>query len=167
MMQSEREGREDHYATELLRLIEQCLDYGSRLEALLRDELSALESQDVTALHDLSSSKELCVRSMDNLESERRTLCMRAGHAPDEAGMVNMLKWCDKSNGVTPVWNSLLQVIKRCESLNRTNGAICRMRYEQVVNVLTAFSGGNGATETYGPGGQSAPRFEQHALARI
>ena len=167
MMQSEREGREDHYATELLRLIEQCLDYGSRLEALLRDELSALESQDVTILHSLSSSKELCVRSMDDLESERRTLSTRAGHAPDETGMADMLKWCDKSNRVTPVWNSLLQVIRRCDSLNRTNGAICRMRYEHVVNVLTAFSGGNGTTETYGPGGQSATRFEQHALARI
>ncbi len=167
MMRSEREGREDHFATELLRLIEQCLDYGSRLEALLRDELSALESQDITALRSLSSSKELCVRSMDNLESERRTLCTRAGYAPDEAGMVDMLKWCDKGNGVTPVWNSLLQVIKRCESLNRTNGAICRMRYEHVVSVLAVFSGGNGTTETYGPGGHSAPRFEQHALARI
>jgi flagella synthesis protein FlgN len=167
MMQSEREGREGHIATELLHQIEQCLDYGSQLEALLRDELSALESQDVSALRSIASNKELCVRSMESLESERRTLCTRAGFAADEAGMSDMLKWCDQSNVVTPVWNSLLQCIKRCESLNRTNGAICRMRYEHVVNVLTVFSGGSGTAETYGPGGHSAPRFEQHALARI
>ena len=152
---------------ELQRILDRSFECASRLEDLLHDERSALELQDTEKLGAVTTSKELCVQCLESLESERRTLCVAAGYDASESGMKDMLRWCDGSSVVTPVWNRLLQSARQCEALNRTNGAIGRLSYEHVMSALAVLSGGSGRTPLYSPEGQESVRFEQRPLGCI
>ena len=157
----------DRFGFELHRILDRSLDCANRLEDLLRDERSALELQDTEKLRTVTTSKELCVQCLESLESERATLCEAAGHDASESGMKDMLRWCDRSSVVTPIWNRLLQSARQCKALNLTNGAIGRLRYEHLMSALAVLNGGSSDTPLYGPEGQESARFEQRALARV
>jgi len=152
---------------ELQRILDQSLECTSKLEDLLHDERSALELQDTESLRVVTTSKNLCVRCLESLEAERQTLCAAAGYDGSEAGMKEMLSWCDSSITITPVWQQLLQSARECEALNRTNGAIGRIRYEHVISALALLSGDSNGTAFYSPEGQESTHFKQHALALI
>lgn len=152
---------------ELQRILDQSLECTGKLEDLLHDERSALELQNTENLLALTTSKNLCVRCLESLEAERQTLCAAAGYDSSEAGMKEMLSWCDIQSTVTPVWHQLLQSARECEALNRTNGAIGRVRYEHVMSALALLSGGSDGTALYSPEGQESAHVKQRALALI
>ncbi len=157
----------DQCSSELLRILDQSLDCTTGLEDLLHDERSVLASQDSSELVAITASKERCVQHLEMLESERQTLCAACGFDSSETGMQDVLNWCDRNAVVTPAWNRLLQSAKQCEGLNRTNGAIGRIRYEHVMSALAVLNGSSSSPSVYGPEGQESTRFEQRALARI
>lgn len=151
---------------ELKRILELCLECASRLDELLHDEYGALEEQDMSALGAITTSKELCVHTLDNLESERQTLCTAAGYDANGKGMKALLQWCDRRAVIAPIWERLLQSAKECDALNRTNGAIGRIRFEHVMSALAVLNGGGGGA-LYSAEGQETERFEQRSLALI
>ncbi len=155
----------DSCNSELRRIIDQSIECASRLEDLLQDERNALELQDVERLRSVTTSKERCVQCLEGLESERRALCAAAGYEAIDTGMTDMLSWCDKNAATTPLWNRLVQNARQCEALNRTNGAIGRVRYEHVVSALALLS--EGGNPVYSPDGQQAAQFGRRALAHI
>ncbi len=156
----------DQCATELKRILELSLECTNRLDELLHDEYGALETQDMSALGAITTSKELCVRSLNSFESERQTLCTAAGYDAGGKGMQALLQWCDRRSVITPVWERLLQNAKQCDALNRTNGAIGRIRFEHVMSALAVLKGGGSGT-LYSAEGQETERFEQRSLALV
>ena len=157
----------DRCSLELQRILDRSLECANRLLDLLRDERSALQSQDTEQLRAVTASKEQCVQRLESLEAERRSLCAAAGHGGNKAGMKDMLAWCDRSSAVTRAWNRLLQRIRQCDALNQTNGAVGRVRYEHVMSALAVLSGNSGGGALYGPEGEQTGRLERRALARI
>lgn len=154
-------------STKLLRILEQSLDCATGLEDLLHDERSVLEAQDSIELVAITSTKQRCVLDLERLESERKDLCAACGFNSSESAMQDLLNWCDRNSVVTPVWNRLLQSAKLCEGLNRTNGAIGRIRYEHVMSALAVLNGSSNNPTVYGSRGQEPARFEQRALALV
>ena len=161
------EMQPDRCSLELQRILDRSLECAGRLEDLLHDERSALELQDTGKLRAVTTSKDLCVQCLENLESERRSLCVAAGYTASESGMRDLLRWCDRRSLVTPVWIKLLHSARQCEALNRTNGAIGRLTYEHVMSALAVLGGGSSGTPLYSPEGQKSTRYEQRPLARI
>ncbi len=161
------EMQPDRCSLELQRILDRSLECAGRLEDLLHDERSALELQDTGKLRAVTTSKDLCVQCLENLESERRSLCVAAGYTASESGMKDLLRWCDRSSLVTPVWIKLLHSARQCEALNRTNGAIGRLTYEHVMSALAVLGGSTSGTPLYNPEGQESTRFQQRPLARI
>ena len=153
---------------QLQRILDQSLESVDALEDLLHEERSALELQDSEKLLAVTTSKTLCVRHLETLETERRSLCTAAGYEASDAGMMDLLKWCDDKSDVAPAWDRLLHSARQCEALNRTNGAIGRIRHEQAMSLLAVLSGGADSSGTlYSSEGQESTRFQQRALARI
>lgn len=157
----------DECSAKLLRILEKSLDCATGLEDLLHDERNLLESQNSSELMVITSTKKRCVQTLEGLETERTALCAACGFNNDESGMQDVLNWCDCNSVVTPVWNRLLKSAKLCEGLNRTNGAIGRIRYEHVMSALAVLNGSSNNATVYGPKGQEPARFEQRALALI
>jgi len=152
---------------ELQRILERSAECAGRLDDLLHDEFCTLKSQDMDALSAITTSKELCVQHLSELEIERKSLCTAAGYDSGEAGMNDLLQWCDPQSVIAPVWITLLQSAKKCDAMNRTNGAIGRVRFEHVTSALAVLTGGTEEASLYSAAGQETARFAQRSLARI
>lgn len=157
----------DQCSTQLLRILEQSLDTASELEDLLHDERNILESQNSNELMAITSTKDRCVQVLEKLETERKALCTACGFGSNQDGMQDVLNWCDSNSVVTAIWNRLLTNAKVCDGLNRTNGAIGRIRYEHVMSALAVLHGSNNKSTVYGSQGQEPARHEQRELALI
>lgn len=136
------------------------------LDGLLHEERRALEAQDPESLHSVAIKKETCISRLEALEVERDTLCASVGFNVGEDGMPDLLDWCGRDSGTTELWNKLLMDAGRCEALNRTNGAISRVRFEHVASALAAINGA-GAEQTYGMSGQPSGRSGHRELASV
>ena len=134
---------------------------------MLQDERSALESQSVGALEAVAVSKLDCVRNLDQLDSERRSLGETAGFEAGESGMQALLGWCDDGSQLETAWHELMQVANRCSLLNQSNGAIGRVRQEHVKGALAVLSGGDHNDAVYDANGRDGGRIGQRELARI
>ena len=156
-----------HCQLELRRILDESLECADRLEELLHDERDALEAPDAESLLAIATSKELCVRCMESLESERRSLCAAAGYGAGEAGMKDLLEWCDHGSVVTPLWHRLLKTARQCEALNRTNGAVGHLRYEHLTAAIAVLGGGSEDTALYGSKGRQTAPTGRRALASI
>lgn len=152
---------------ELRRILDRSLECAVRLEELLREEQTALERQEIEKLPPITASKETCVQCLQSLEAERRSLCAALGFGAGPAEMEKLLKWCDSGSAVSTLWSRLLVLAEQCESLNRTNGAVGRIRHDQVMSALVLLSGNGAATPQYRADGQESSRFQRRALARI
>lgn len=157
----------DPCGSELHRILGQCLECASRLQEILQDEHAALEQQDTENLRTVITSKTLCVQLMESLEAERQAICAAAGYDSDESGMQGLFNWCDQSSTLAPLWQQLLQSSRACERLNRTNGAIGRVRYKHVLGALAVLSGNGNEASLYNPEGRESAGFKQRALALI
>jgi len=137
-----------------------------KLEALLSAEFEALGAQDVTALQRLAGEKLKCVETMDRLEQERRSIATSAGFDIESATMPALIDWCDEDASLARRWESLLQVAARCEQQNRCNGAISRVRQEQVRGALAILGGAPDAAQVYGPAGKESGGPSRRELAQ-
>ena len=55
-------------------LIADCRRHAGRLDELLEQEFAALQAQDPQGLEDIAAQKQLVVSTLDNLETERRSM---------------------------------------------------------------------------------------------
>lgn len=132
------------------------------LRESLDDERQALESQDLDALHAAADNKTRCVEALQTLEAERRRLCAASGIG-DPAGGLGHLARTDSR--IASGWEQLLAVLSECNRLNRTNGAIIRVRKDQFETSLAVLRGGSMATELYGRDGAGSHAGGQRSLA--
>ena len=134
------------------------LDAAGRFEALLAEERRALESRDSTALAALAAQKQAAVRELEGLEARRLRALEQASVPNDAAGMLRLLAGADDQQR----WQDYLALAGRCQQANLTNGAVIRLRHQQITEALAVLSGDR--RETYGPNGSSRPAHSR-ALA--
>ncbi len=140
--------------------------HAAELEALLSAEQAALRDQDSDALENVAAKKLGCVSALDELESTRRGIAIRAGFTTDPDGMSELLAWCDKDDVLQREWNALLDTASRCERQNRSNGAVSHVRAQQIRAALAILSGNPDATHIYSPSGTAAGGNDHREIAR-
>ena len=152
---------------ELQRIVEQNLECAVQLSELLHEERHALEEQDVDSLRAVAANKQLAVQRMEEIEKQRRSLCAAMGVGVDAPGMDELQSLCDPKASVKPMWDKLINIVAECEALNRSNGAISRLRSAQLKSVLEMFNSTDSVNPLYNATGHGISQTEQHAIARI
>ncbi|HWM28040.1 MAG TPA: flagellar protein FlgN [Woeseiaceae bacterium] len=130
----------------LARIMDESLEGANELLQILQDERQALENRDAEALGVAAEGKRKCVGRLEALETKRRTAAESLQPAAER-------------------WQCFLSVISRCNELNATNGAIIRLRRQQIAAAVKLIGGG--AAETYGPTGTESPSRAGRALAAV
>lgn len=138
--------------TALERNIDDSIEAALALEQHLQAERLALESRDAEALGIAAGQKQERVKALELLERER-SAAVTAGHAAPEPRH----------------WLRFLSIIRRCNDMNTTNGAIIRLRREQVSAALKVVSASpdDAYGHTYGAGGTEAASRSGRSLAAI
>jgi len=135
------------------------------LKESLEDERKALAAQDIDALNRAIDNKSRCVATLQTLEQDRRRLCSISGHGEAIDHMQQMMAWCDEDSVVANSWEQLMVIATECSTLNMTNGAIIRVRKEQIESSLSVLRGGAPGTEIYGRDGTGSNSMSQRSLA--
>jgi flagellar biosynthesis/type III secretory pathway chaperone len=147
----------------LERIVEDGIIEAGALEHALLDERRALESRDATALGQAADEKRLRVARLEALEAARKAAAKSCVADQEQAGPAT---GHDRSEAMTGGrWQNFLAIVGRCNTLNMTNGAIIRLRRQQISDALRAVSGT--AEETYGPSGAEPSSRPRRALASI
>ncbi len=107
-------------------------------------ERRALSDRDHEALGTATEAKARLVDTLENLESERRTLA----HGDDAAD--------------APDWQRLRELIARCKDENQRNGTLLQARAENVRVALKTLRGSE--PELYGATGRTPPRADARKL---
>ncbi|MEQ8207865.1 MAG: flagellar protein FlgN [Woeseia sp.] len=146
-------------ATQLETIIEGGIDGTSRLVAILGRERAALEAQDAGLLLELAAEKQGCLSELEELETQRTGLLQQHNFSNDNAGMQSLLAGTRSADD----WQRYLDLAARCQAENQTNGAIIRLRHQQISATLAVVSGER--QSTYGPSGDR-PAAQSRALAQ-
>lgn len=146
-------------ATQLENVIANGIDGASRLLACLGRERAALETQDATQLLELAGEKQACLDELEKLEAQRTDLLQQRKLGNDDAGMQRLLDGTRSAAN----WQRYLDLAARCQAENQTNGAIIRLRHQQISAALAVISGER--QSTYGPSGDR-PAAQSRALAQ-
>lgn len=121
----------------------------------LRAELDALETEDIDALQAAAAGKQSRLEALEGVEAGRRRLLAEQGLADDAGGMRALIDAADTDGSLAERWRRYLKVADDCKQANLTNGAIIRLRQQQVTSALAALAGAE--PQTYGPGGSERP----------
>ena len=135
------------------------------LKESLVDEKSALEAEDMDALDSAITSKGRCVSELAELDGERVRLCASAGFEAGPDQMQAVIEWCDEEHAITNAWDELMAIAADCNALNMTNGAIIRLREQQIRSSLSVLRGQAPEIDTYGPQSRGKGGYEQRTLA--
>lgn len=132
----------------LERIVADCIAEATALEIGLAAERRALETHDAAALGEAAEGKRKRVARLENLERERKAAVESSGEIPEQRQ-----------------WQRFLAIVGRCNDMNSTNGAIIRLRRQQISAALRVVSGS--VPETYGPSGSETGPRPGRALAAI
>jgi len=135
------------------------------LKESLEREKSALEHEDMDALDSAVESKGLCVNDLQALDARRTRLCGLAGFDAGPEQMSQLMDWCDEASTIAGAWDELMSIAAECNALNMTNGAIIRVREQQIRSSLSLLRGQSPDADTYGLPTRGTGGFEQRSLA--
>jgi flagellar biosynthesis/type III secretory pathway chaperone len=136
----------ERYALE--RIVTEGIAEATALEIDLAAERKALETRDDAALGKAAESKRNRVARLESLERQRKAAGGPSTEPPEPRQ-----------------WQQFLAIIGRCNAMNATNGAIIRLRREQISAALRVVNGS--AQQTYGPSGTETGSRPGRALAAI
>lgn len=127
--------------------------------AKLSTELSA-ESKSLAdpAIGDLDknlSEKQRLLQTIDDLERLRRSICENAGLAPEPEAMLSHIDSFFKQQPLAENWESVMELLERCQQQNLTNGAILHLRRRFASNALGVLRG-NSSDDVYSATGSVA-----------
>jgi len=130
------------------------------LEELLENEHEVLDAKNVAAIERTALIRQQMIGALARTEEQPRSLCTMHGYSPDWVGLERLMQWCDSEGTLMPRLRECAQRAIRCRDLNNRNGTLVSARLKHVEGLLTALTGANHQTMTYGPTG-SASRLRQ------
>lgn len=145
--------RPDAVRARLKDVLSQAAARAGALKSALAEEREALAGRDAERLDVAVASKRNLVQELDGLERNRAEICSNAGFSDDAAEMSELIAWCDADATLGQGWQQLLELGADCDRLNLANGAIIRLRQQQISQGLLLLRGSAPDTNTYGPTG--------------
>jgi flagellar biosynthesis/type III secretory pathway chaperone len=155
----------DLFRSQVLDLLGTSVFHALGLKESLAEEKAALEQQDMDALDNIIESKSRCVTELQSLDNKRTALCVAAGFDAGPSQMDNVMLWCDADSVLANCWNHLMQLAADCNALNMTNGAIIRVRQQQIQSNLSVLRGHPAEAVTYGREAGGSAAHTQQSLA--
>ena len=124
----------------------------AQLIAVLDEEREALAVADAKALNRAGEAKQMLMRRLEQLDTERLHLCKTSAEAAQQ---------------VETQWQELLKSLAVCRDRNQRNGTLVGQRLAQVRRALAVLTGDEAQTGTYGQNGalQDSHRSVQLAQA--
>lgn len=135
------------------RMLESGIAAATAFAGHLVAEREALEQQDTAALDCAARDKQHSLLTLELVENERVALLEECGFSNDHDGMRALQEWCDRDGALDDQWQNYLAVARECQQANMTNGAILRLRHQQIASAIAALSGAS--PQTYGPSGSN------------
>ena len=135
------------------------------LRDALAEEHHALENQDMDALMTAIRDKGECVRELQALDRKRSELCSESGFAKGPDQMQQFTEWCDDNAEVAHSWGQLIELADECNTMNMSNGAVIRVRKQQVEDGISVLRGTTPGAPTYSRGGDSRGGLGNRAIA--
>lgn len=137
----------------------------SELRDLLKTERDALESKDAAALADTADRKQQFVNELDLLDRARIALSKSLGFGINPEEIAKLAAHCDTNSELAQSWQRFLALAEECSGMNSGNGAIIRVRQQQIQGAIHLLRDGTTETDTYGPNGQSNEDSRTRPLA--
>ncbi|MDH4047918.1 MAG: flagellar protein FlgN [Gammaproteobacteria bacterium] len=135
------------------------------LRDVLLQERGALEQRDTALLGKSADLKESCIRKLAAFEDARGEISRDAGFSASLDDMSALTEWCDKDAVIRNCWSQFTEIARECDALNSTNGAIIRVRRQQILAGLALLRGGEVPVESYGIKGSETTGFGGRELA--
>lgn len=123
---------------------------GNQLVQVLEAEHAALNTTDCEALDQAGARKQACMVQLEQLDAERQLLFRERStisEIPEKA------------------WARIVQLLQRCERLNRRNGNTVNQRLTLVRQALDVLTGRAGDSGLYGRSGQLHASSRSQPLA--
>ncbi len=137
----------------LAELLQEQLELLTRLQTLLDQERSVIDSRDLKGLKAATEARQQCVTALAGIEDQINALCRMHGHSADRAGLERLSRWCDPRGELTQRLRQSVERALRCRELNDRNGILVSARLKHVGALLQSLTGRNERVATYGPRG--------------
>jgi flagellar biosynthesis/type III secretory pathway chaperone len=125
----------------LSRILDEESQLLGELETLLREETAILKSDDVDAIARIGSTRQHCIDALTRLDAERTDTCRMLSFGQGRGAVSKLYGWCDPGGALESRWLSNLNIARRCQRLNDTNGAVVTARLSRVQQLLMAIRG--------------------------
>lgn len=134
----------------LYRVTGDSLGCAGDLKSILADERTALEQQDEASLASNAALKDQVVQTLASLERSRGDISRDAGFGTSPESMDALIGWCDEKSMLATRWQEFTALLKQCNTMNSTNGAIILARRQQAQAALALLRGCETDINTYG-----------------
>jgi flagellar biosynthesis/type III secretory pathway chaperone len=131
----------------------------------LKNERTALETQDDTALLEAVNAKSSCVSELRDLESKRQNICETIGFTSGPFQMEELSAWCDEDSVIRNSWDQLMEIAAECNAQNLANGSVIRIRQNHIEANLAVLRGKASEPDTYHRHGNNHHAMNQRSIA--
>ena len=155
----------DSARTQVVEILGCSIFHAKGLRESLGNEKDALAAQNMDALVAAIEDKGTQVRELQLLDVKRSELCRESGFSDGPEQMDRFTEWCDQNSQVARSWTQLLELADECNTLNMSNGAVIRVRRQQVEDGLSVLRGQEPGAPTYGRNGVNRDGLANRAIA--
>ncbi|MBB1126649.1 flagella synthesis protein FlgN [Thiospirillum jenense] len=148
--------------------LERSIALALQLENALAEETSAIERRDADLLQQVVAAKKGIVMRLEQETQLQRQQVENSGQAFTPQGLdVFLTALDDSTRTLITQWNSLRQVIVRCDLMNKTNARLIERHRQRVATTIQLLRGDDGNGGVYTPKGQTTPiTVQRRTLSR-
>jgi flagellar biosynthesis protein FlgN len=125
------------------------------LEETMLEEMRAIESRDVDALHKIVAGKSTLVTRLEAETAQQRTWIEQAQLTFTPAGIERFIHDFDHGDQLGARWAELREAIGRCDQLNKANARLIERDRRRIAMTLRILQGEDPSSTTYDPRGRT------------
>ena len=111
------------------------------LASLLQDEAAIVSGDDLDAITAIGSMRQRCIDALTRLDAERADVGRLLSFGHGRAALARLYQWCDSDGSLNQQWQANLELARRCQKLNDSNGAVVTARLSRVQQLLQVVRG--------------------------
>ncbi|WP_040262280.1 MULTISPECIES: flagella synthesis protein FlgN [Pseudomonas] len=128
--------------TTLLQLIENDIAPAEQLQALLREEYTALRGRDMQLLENILAQKQSLIVQLGQHGRRRSELLAALGLSPDAEGLAQLAQRSVIGKTLVERGEQLAALLADCQAINEQNGRAIQLQQFATANQLRILSGG-------------------------
>jgi flagella synthesis protein FlgN len=129
--------------TTLLQLIEDDIAPAEQLQALLREEYTALRGRDMQLLENILAQKQSLIVQLGQHGRRRSQLLVAMGLTPDAEGLAILAEQSVLGKVLVERGEHLAAILAGCQAINEQNGRAIALQQFATANQLKILSGGD------------------------